>query len=135
MINASKFVAHYLDLIRQGYTESAFFALIESEPSVIPVLIEAFPKPVNSGIRAKIVQCIWQHRRPEDVSFLANLLYDPESAVWREALDGLVAIGGSDVVSALQEGRMRLSEEQPVRATTVEWVDEALEQIREVEAE
>jgi HEAT repeats len=131
MNNASEYAAYYLDLMRQGYAEAAFFGLIEAEQTVIPVLMEALVREENFGTHAQIVQCIWQHRRSEDISFLVGLLDDPDSTVWQEALDGLVAIGGSEAISGLYQVRMRLPAERSGKAISVDWIDEALEQIQE----
>jgi hypothetical protein len=130
MSSASECASYYLELLRQGRAEDAFYGLIEAEPAVVPVLIAAFARDENRGIRAQIVQCIWQHRRPETIGFLAHLLDDPEPAVWKEALDGLAAIGGSETIRTLQEARSRIAVSRAGQAITVEWIDEALEQVR-----
>jgi HEAT repeat protein len=131
MSGADEYAAYYRERLRQGHTEEAFFGLIDADPAVLPVLIEAFAKEQDRGVRAAIVRCIWQHRRPETVSFLADVLHDPEPAVWQEALDGLVALGGDRAIQALQAARARIPAGRAGRAITREWVDEALEQVRE----
>src|SRR5262249_58337453 len=102
-----------LGRFRLGQAEDAFFGLIAADPGIVPVLIEAFAREENRGIRAQILQYIWQHRRPEDIGFLAELLSDSEKAVWQEALDGLVAIGGREAIQALQAARTKLSADRP----------------------
>jgi hypothetical protein len=134
MKSASEYAAYYLERLRQGQAEEAFFGLIEADSAVLPALIEAFPRDENRGIRAQIVQCIWRHRRPEALGFLADLLYDPDKAVWQEALDGLVALGGCEAIRVLQEVQRRLPADR-AGGITREWVDEALEQLREEETE
>jgi hypothetical protein len=131
VIFADETVAYYLERMRQGDYEEAFFGLIEAWPDVVPALIDAFAKEKDRGVRAQIVQYIWQHRRPETVSFLAHVLHDPEPAVWKEALDGLVAIGGDGALKALEAARAQIPASRAGRAITREWVDEALEQVRE----
>jgi HEAT repeats len=128
MSSADEYAAYYLERLRQGHFEDAFFGLIEADPAVLPVLMDAFAKEEDRDVRAEIVRCIWQHRRPETVSFLADLLHDPEPAIWRAALDGLVAIGGDQAVQALRAARARTPAGRAGRAITLEWVDEALEQ-------
>src|SRR5262245_40284300 len=105
MFSAEETVAYYLERLRQGDDEEAFFGLIESHSRVVPVLIEAFATEKDRVVRAQIIQYIWQHRRPDTVPFLAHVLHDPEPAVWKEALDGLVAIGGDGALQALQAAR------------------------------
>jgi len=131
MNSLNEYAAYCLERMRQGAWEDAFFRLIEAHPAVLPVLIEAFAKDENREIRALIVECIWQHRRPETIGFLAEVLRDPEPAVWKAALDGLVSIGGSEAIRALQAFRVGISSNQPKHAITVEWVDETLELLQE----
>jgi hypothetical protein len=135
MESASEFAAYYLERLLQGQTEDAFCGLIECGAVVLPALIDAFSRQENRAIRADIVRCVWQLRRPETVGFLARLLRDPEKAVWQEALDGLVSIGGGQAVRALRETRLGLPARQPGEAITAVWIDEALEQLREQGAE
>src|SRR4051794_30338050 len=42
MNRTSEYAAHYLERLRQWQTEDAFFGLIEADPVIVPVLIEAF---------------------------------------------------------------------------------------------
>lgn len=131
MTTATEYAAFYLELMLNGHADDAFFSLIEADPAVLPVLIEAFAKDENHPIRAQIVQCIWHHRRQETISFLAEVLNDPEPCVWKEALDGLVAIGSAEASQAVQAARTRIPAERARRGITIEWIDEALEQLRE----
>jgi len=114
----------------KGEVEEAFFGLIEADPAVLPILVESFVKVENRGIRADLVRCIWQQRRPDALGFLAEVLHDPEPAVWKEALDGLVCLGGDQVIKALQTARTTIAAVKSGRGIKVEWVDEALEQLR-----
>jgi hypothetical protein len=129
MSSAHKYLDHYLNQLRQGKFEEGFFGLIEAEEDAIPLLIEAFGEEKNREIRAQIVHCVWQHRRPMVVAFLGALLLDPEEAVWREALDGLVAIGGPEAVRVLEEAKVRVPARQAGRSITIDWIDEALVQL------
>ncbi len=107
MISTIEYVANCLDRMRHGDgadAENAYFSLIEANPVVVPILIGAFAQDENHEIRAKIAKCIWLHRRPVDIGFLSELLYDSDKAVWQEALDGLVTIGGNEAVQALKKG-------------------------------
>jgi hypothetical protein len=131
MDSLERYVADYLDLMREGRAEDALCGLIEAGAAVVPVLIDAFAREENRDIRAEIVHCIWQHRRPETIMFLAATLRDAEPGVWQEALDGLVTIGGRDAIGALEAARATVPASGAGRALTAEWLDEALEQIRE----
>jgi HEAT repeat protein len=131
MSSATEYADYYLERLRQGHEEDAFFSLIEADPAVLPVLMEAFAKEENRPIRAQILQCIRQQRRQETINFLAEVLNDPEPGVWKEALDGLVAIGSAEASQAVQAARTRIPAERARRGITIEWIDEALEQLRE----
>ena len=131
MNDLREYVAYYLDLLHQGDAECAFFGLIEAGPEVLPHLIEAYGRDENRAVRAELVRCIWEHRQPEVIGFLAQLLTEPEESVWKEALDGLVAIGGGDVIRALlQEARTTLAGTSNNGNTAVEWIDEAVDQLQ-----
>lgn len=131
MCDPNEYAAYYLERLRQGDFDGAFFGLIEADVAVLPVLINAFAKDENRAIRAPIVECIWQFRRPEAIPLLAEVLHDPDPGVWQQALDGLVAIGGCEAIQALQAARTRLRACRIKRAITVEWIDEALEQLQD----
>jgi hypothetical protein len=131
----SEEVAYYLACLRDGPAEDAFFGLIEAGPDAVPLLIAAFAEPENRAVRANLVRCVWEHRRPEALGFLAGALHDPEPAVWKEALDGIVALGGGEAARTLEVAHARLAADQPRSGITAEWIDEALEQLREQAAE
>jgi hypothetical protein len=124
-------VAYYLACLHDGLVEDAFFGLIEAGPGAVPLLIAAFAKPENRAVRANLVRCVWEYRRPEALGFLAGALHDPEPAVWKTALDGIVALGGSEAVRTLKAAHARLPTGQPRSGITAEWIDEALDQLRE----
>jgi hypothetical protein len=126
MKRAREFVDRYLELMRcgKGEFEDALRTLSEADSSVLPILIDAVNKPENSGIRPRIVHAIWQQRNPETIGFLAGLLRDADDEVWKEALDGLVTIGGSKGRAALRLVRDTMTDQ-----SKAEWIDEALDQI------
>ena len=118
-------VAYYLACLRDGMAEIGFFGLIEAGPDAVSLMIAAFDEPENRAVRANIVRCVWEYRLPEALGFLAAALHDPEPQVWKEALDGIVALGGSEAARTLEAARTRVS------AAQAEWIEEALEQLRE----
>lgn len=65
------------------------------------------------------------------VEFLAGAILDPVPEVWKQALDGLVAIGGTRSIHALHQAKVRHPSLATIQGTiTVDWIDEALEQIQ-----
>jgi HEAT repeat protein len=107
MENAADQVRHYLDLLRQGNRDDAFFGLVDPNPAVLDELIAAFKKETDVEVRAFLVEVVWQHRRPSTIPFLAAALHDPEPAVWREALDGLATLAVPEALEALRAARRR----------------------------
>lgn len=93
--------------------------------------IERFRAPASARIRGLLVEIIWQHRRLETIPFLAEALSDASTAVWQNALDGLVALGGPPALAALQAAREQLQPGQPADRVRAQWYDEAIKQIRE----
>lgn len=59
---------------------------------------------------------------------LQKALLEADDLVWTEALDGLVALGGSQAEQALREARERLVS-QGGGGIKRQWLDEAIEQI------
>lgn len=81
----------YLQMARCGSSEAAFHGLIDLGPPVIPPLVQAYRSESDPHLRALIVAVVWQHRCPSTLDFLIAALDDPHPAVWKQALDGLVA--------------------------------------------
>ena len=61
---------------------------------------------------------------------LGSALADSADSVWKEALDGLVAIGGPEALQALRQARARLTTDAR-DSNKREWIDEAVDQINE----
>ena len=130
MHDLKAYVDYYLAKLDTSDHDNAWHSLIEADPKAIPLLIEAFRAEQNVGVRAEIVEIIWQHRRPETIPFLAEVLDDPEPEVWKAGLDGLVALGGDAALEALAAARQRVKAALGGGAVQLEWIDEAIEQIR-----
>jgi len=105
---------------------SAFHTLIEAEHDIIPALIEQFTNADDGQCRAKIVEVIWHYRLPSTVSFLASALNDEHPGVWKQALDGLVTIGGPQSLDALNDCLARTRPDND----RSHWIAEAIDQIR-----
>lgn len=93
-------VTELVDAIYRG-DKNAFFTLIEASDAVVPLLIERFQREPDGVSRAQIIEIIWQHRQPASISFLSMALEDSYPEVWKQALDGLVTIGGAEARSVL----------------------------------
>lgn len=111
---------YYLEHITEG---GAFFRLAEASDEILPRLENAFACEPCPDRRRAITEIIWQHRTPASVPFPARALNDPAETVWKEALDGLVTIGGTVVLDAMRE---TLKEADSVKR---DWINEAIEQM------
>jgi hypothetical protein len=130
VVDLRQFAAHYIEQLRGPDAQDAFFSLIEADAAVVPLLIDAFKIEQDAGMRAALVEVIWQHRLPETISFLSEALADSDAAVWKEALDGLVALAGTAAIEALESARDRILPHDPKGTVQVDWIDEAIQQIR-----
>jgi hypothetical protein len=130
MTHVTRAVECYLARLRAGASEEAFFGLWDLGPSALPNLIAEAQKPSARTIKAALVEIIWQSREPAVLGFLCECLEDPDSSVWKQALDGLVAIGGSPAVLYLQTVSERvIIGSFPKNGLSLEWLTEALDQI------
>jgi len=132
--STTKYVEFYLEKLRHGEFEAAFHGLTEAGRSVIPRLIDAFHKERSPAIRAELVDIIWNHRRPEAMAFLGEALNDPDTKVWRSALDGLVAMASPAGLQILQATSTRELASKKQTEEFRQWVSEAIGQVREAMA-
>lgn len=120
-------VAQLVDSLCRGNDgDNAFHTLIEADKSIIPLLVQQFTTRACGADRARIVEVIWQHRDNASIPFCVSALRDPHPEVWRQALDGLVTIGGIKSQAALIDFRSELAED----SEQASWVDEAIGQIQ-----
>jgi HEAT repeat protein len=122
-------LSEYLELMRTGDWEQAFFGLLDLGNEVVPLLIAEAARAENKPIRAGLVEVIWQHRDARSIEFLGQALSDPEPEVWKQALDGLVAIGGEQATVWLKTAQERLARGEIRNGLSAEWISEALEQL------
>jgi hypothetical protein len=127
MDDPSAFATYFISQLAHGDRDSAFHSLIEADHAVIQYLITAYRKERVPAIRADLVEIIWQHRQPETTHFLLDVLSDEAPLVFRCALDGLVALGGREVVALMQARRQSFA--QDGSQERAEWIDEALVQL------
>jgi len=128
MPETREMVFHYIQRLAGPDGEDAYHSLVEANDAIVPFLIEAFRAERSPAIRAELVEIVWQHRLPETVGFLAEALDDPAPEVWKSALDGLVTLAGQAAISILVSAKQRTQ-----GGEKADWIDEALEQIREQE--
>ena len=77
----------------------------------------------DSSIRSTLLNIAWQTNSSDAFPLMAEALNDTEPRVWKEALDGLVTLGGTTALDVIRQGSGRTNAEK------AEWLDEAIEQI------
>jgi HEAT repeat protein len=122
-------IAEYLRRFRQGDADTAFHGLLDMGHEILPQLIAAFQDERDSRVREFLVEVIWQHRQESVIPFLGEALLDPEARVWREALDGLVALASPAALDTLRAARTRSFPGQGQREDSRRWLEEAIEQV------
>ena len=109
--------------LRETNSESALHSLLEAPNSVVPDIVEAFRSEKDANIRERLVFVIWHHKLPGTLDFLEEAFRDTADSVWKQALDGIVAIGGNEAVNLLRQIQSATVTER------LSWTDEAIEQL------
>jgi HEAT repeat protein len=124
-------IADLLHRFRKGCREEAFFGLLEMGHDVLPELMAAFRAERDAQVRAFIVEVVWQHRQQSVIPFLGEALRDPEPAVWRQALDGLVTLASPAALEVLRSARTRQFPNSRDTDEFRRWLEEAIAQAEE----
>ena len=106
--------AEYLERLDED--EQAFFALKEASEEVVPFLERSLRDEDNPRKRAAIVEVLWQRRQSCVIPILGRALLDPSPEVWKQALDGLVALGHPECRAAIGHARSRKFDSESERA-------------------
>lgn len=116
-------VSHYIERYHAGRAEEAFHGLLELDHAVLPDLEAVYRSSKDPDLCSFLLEVIWQHRQGSVIPLLGEALLDAHTRIWRQALDGLVALGSPAAVAALRAARGHRDEEEFHR-----WVDEAIAQ-------
>lgn len=123
-------MAHHDDVTRRHIAalrgagwENAYHRLIEIGSDGSALLAEAFKGEHEPGLRLLLLRVLWQTRSLDALPCLLQALEDDAQSVWKEALDGLVALGGPRAIEGLRAVRIGTDPEK------AEWIDEAIAQI------
>jgi hypothetical protein len=128
-MTANSEISYYLERLRAANDEGAYDALVQSEDSSVPMLIDAYYAETSIELQADLVEIVWKHRLPETLDFLSAALRHDDPRIWKNALDGMVAIGGQTSIMRLETERSRLFAAPQDFKTRLEWIDEAIQQI------
>ncbi len=124
------YAACNLERLKARDWEAAYHSLIEADHAIIPILVNAYRTEAEPTVRATLVEIIWQHRVPETISFLSEALDDNHPEVWKNALDGIVALGHPSAIQVLESAKQNVQATHSKRSIKIEWIDEAIQQIR-----
>jgi HEAT repeat protein len=130
-MNLEEYAAYYID--RLADDENAHFALIEAPRAIIPILSSAFRSESDAAKRSMTLHVIWQYRDPSTIPLIGEGLQDSSPLVWKQALDGLIAIGGPESISIIEAAYGRHFGGEVDQAQFQLFLDEALEQLRSAE--
>jgi HEAT repeat protein len=116
-------VTYYIERARSGDHEGVFHGLRELGRDAIPAMESAYRRENDWEIRTLLVEAAWQMREPAVSGFLAEALQDPNPHVWKQALDGLVALASESSLRVLQAA---LTPDEDVERRA--WIEEAIAQ-------
>ncbi len=127
-----EYADYYIKRLKGPDSDDAYYSLIEADDGIIPILIERFRSEKDSAIRSELVEIIWQHRNLDTVEFLSEALEDTAPQVWKNALDGLVALAGPKAMQVLRSAQNRVFPKQRQTDEFQAWLKEAIEQAEEM---
>jgi len=81
--------------------------LIELGPQIIPTVATLFRQEHDASVRVTLVKVAWRTDSSDAIPLLTEALNDVEPGVWKEALDGLVSLGGPDALEVIRQARRR----------------------------
>src|SRR5262245_45444061 len=62
--------------------------------AALPHFVDAFNGEPDPRRRSRLIRIIWQFRDRSALPVLGEALRDPHDQVWKDALDGIVTLGG-----------------------------------------
>jgi hypothetical protein len=116
-------VSYHLGELGGPNSEDAWHSLQECGQAALPYLYDAFRRSTNTAMRSVLVNLAWQTRSSQALPFLAEALADREPGVWKQALDGLVTLGGEPARRILRDAKV------VAEADKADWIDEALQHV------
>jgi len=121
-------ITYYLEMLRQGDADNAFHGLLEIDRDILPELMAVFRDTRDIGVREFLITVIWEYRERSAIPFLGKALLDAEPPIWRQALNGLVALASPEALDALRAERTRQFPRQRETEKFRCWLEEAIQQ-------
>ena len=98
--------------------------------AALPIFSAAFDRESDPTRRAYITRIVWRYRDIAALPTLAKAIRDGNEAVWKDAVDGLVYVGGESALRILRDSLEDVAM-LPDAANRQEWIEEAITQIGE----
>ena len=132
-MDLGEYVDHLLSQVRTKAdgAESAACALEFADHAILPILGRHLKEERDAEVRERIIEIIGEHRVPTALPILAEALFDESPLVWKKALDGLVTLDLPECVNAIAAARSRAFGREKDSQYFQEWLDEAIQQLRE----
>ncbi len=102
-----------------------------ADHEILPILGEAFRSEQDAEVRDFIICIVGERRVAAAMPLLAKALYDESPWVWKRALDGLVSLDQPECVQAIEAAQNRPFGREKDSKYFQEWLDEAIQQLRE----
>jgi hypothetical protein len=123
-------VEHYLREWNSRGWAKAYHSLVELGPQILPELASRLDESGDAAFRAALVDLARQLHSADALPIFETAIRDAAPEVWKEALDGLVALASPASIVVLEDAARH---DPPGRTDAPEWeawVREALEQAR-----
>ncbi len=126
----SALVEHYLLEWDSAGWANAYHSLIELGPQILPELTRRFAQSRDVRFRAALVGLARHVRSADALPLFDSALGDDSPEVWKEALDGLVALASPASMLLIEQAMGRTPPGRTSAADWTSWLREALQQAR-----
>lgn len=123
-------VEHYLGEWDSRGWASAYHSLVELGPQILPEVERRFFASRDSAFRAALVEMARRMSSVDALSLFDAALRDASPEVWKNGLDGLVALATPGAIAVLEAAAPRSPPGRTSREEWEGWVLEAIEQAR-----
>lgn len=117
-----------LQQLRDGNDDGGLQLLMDLGPPLIPLAEPAFDQELDPQVRTSLVHAVWQQQIPQALPLLERALYDEDPHVWKEAIDGLVALRTPEVRQLLLCAKAKRGDDRPrgERLSFGQWIEDGL---------
>src|SRR6185295_20300892 len=81
--------------------------------AALPHFVDALRKERDPKRRSRLVRVVWQFRDRAALPVLGEALQDPHDQVWKDALDGIVTLGGEQALQLLHDAHHAIVAGEP----------------------